>query len=151
MPGGVEPWSIRRARPADADDLAACLDAAYAQYAGRVADLPRMSDGCAEDIARFDVWVAETGGRVVGGLVLMRQDGFMRLANVAVHPDARGTGLGRALIRLAEAEAQALGFREMRLNTHEAMPENIRLYTGLGWEEVGRQGMTVSMRKRFLA
>lgn len=147
----MKPWSIRRARPADADALAACLDAAYAQYADRLAELPRMSDGCAEDIARFDVWVAETGGRVVGGLVLMREDGFMRLANVAVHPDARGTGLGRTLIRLAEAEAQALGFREMRLNTHEAMPENIRLYTRLGWEEIGHRGITVSMRKSFQA
>ena len=145
----MEPWSIRRARPADADALAACLDAAYAQYVGRLADLPRMSDGCADDIARFDVWVAETAGRVVGGLVLVREDGFMRLANVAVHPDARGGGLGRSLIQLAEAEARALGFLEMRLNTHEAMPENIRLYTGLGWKEVGRQGVTVSMRKDF--
>ena len=145
----MEPWSIRRARPVDADALAACLDAAYAQYAGRLADLPRMSDGCAEDIVRFDVWVAETGGRIVGGLVLVREDGFMRLANVAVHPDARGGGLGRSLIRLAEAESLARGFHEMRLNTHEAMPENIRLYTRLGWEEVGRQGVTVSMKKNL--
>ena len=149
MAGRVAPWSLRPAVPADADALAACFDAAYAQYSGRIADLPRMSDGCADDIARLDVWVAKAAGRVVGGLVLARETGFVRLINVAVHPDVRGTGLGRALLRLAEAEAQTLGYCEIRLNTHVDMPENVRLYTRLGWQETGRQGITVSMTKRF--
>ena len=145
----MDPWSIRRAGPDDADGLAACLDAAYAQYVGLIAGLPRMSDGCAEDIARLDVWVAEAAGRVVGGLVLAREDGFVRLANVAVHPDARATGLGRALLQLAETESLALGCRQMRLNTHVDMPENVRLYTRMGWHETGRQGVTVSMKKNL--
>lgn len=145
--GGQPPWSLRRAEPGDAEALAACLAAAYADAAARIPDFPSMSDGIAEDIARLDVRVAETAGRVVGGLVLAPADGFLKLVNVAVHPDARGTGLGRALLQAADSVARDLGFGEMRLNTHKDMPENVRLYARLGWQETGREGVTVAMRK----
>ena len=148
-PGGRPPWSVRRAEPDDAAALAACLEAAYADAAARIADLPSMADGVAEDIARLDVHVAEVEGRVVGGVMLAPAAGFVKLVNVAVHPGARGMGLGGALLALAETRARDLGFREMRLNTHKDMPENVRLYTRLGWEETGRDGATVSMRKKI--
>lgn len=91
--------------------------------------------------------MAETANDIVGGLVLIPQDGFMLLANVAVHPDQKGTGLGRALMERAEAEARNQGHRELRLTTHAKMPENLSLYTHLGWEETGRGGSKVTMRK----
>ena len=46
---------IRPAVAADAKALAACIDAAYARYAGRISDLPSDSDGCAEDITNNQV------------------------------------------------------------------------------------------------
>lgn len=140
-------WIIRRAEHRDAEALSACLDAAYAQYAARIADLPPVSADCADEIARFQVWLAEVANDVVGGLVLVPQDGFMRLANVAVHPDHRGAGLGRAFMELAEAEAREQGYVELRLNTHAKMPENIRLYGHLGWEQTARDGNKVFMKK----
>ena len=139
--------SIRRAEPADADSLGRCLEAAYARYAERIRDLPAMSEGCAQEIADHLVWVAERDGAVLGGLVLIPRDGFMLLANVAVHPDGRGTGIGRRLLMLAESEAMHRGYAEMRLNTHAEMPETIALYARNGWTETGRTGTTVSMRK----
>lgn len=128
-------WTIRRAEHRDANALSSCIDAAYAQYTARITDLPPLPANCAEDIAKYQVWVAEFEEDVVGGLVLIPEEDFMRLANVAVHPEHRGTGLGRALIALAETKAVEQGFREMRLNTHVRMPENIQLYTYLGWEQ----------------
>ena len=139
--------TIRRAEPGDADDLGRCLDAAYAHYAERIDDLPPMSEGCAEEIADHLVWVAEASGVILGGLVLIPGDGFMLLANVAVHPDGRGAGIGRRLLTLAETETVARGYPEMRLNTHAGMPETIALYARNGWTETGRRGTTVSMRK----
>ncbi len=138
---------IRPARPTDAGALAACIDAAYARYAGQIADLPPVSEGCAEDIAVNQVWIAVQDGTVVAGLILVAGDAFMKLANLAVHPDHAGRGLGSRLVRLAESEAGRQGFREMRLNTHAGMPGNIRLYRHLGWAEVSRSGNTVSMKK----
>ncbi len=141
------PWKIRRATPRDADALGSCLTAAYRKYAGRIDDLPDMAGGSAEDIRNKQVWVAETESGVVGGLVLSAGRRYMMLANVATHPDHQGTGLGRALINLAEEQARAQGFSELRLNTHADMRENITFYTRLGWREIGRTGNTVSMRK----
>lgn len=140
-------WIIHKAEPRDAEALSACIDAAYAQYAARIADLPPVSVDCAGEIARFQVWVAEIANDVVGGLVLVPQDGFMRLANVAVHPERRGAGLGRAFMELAESEAMDQGYVELRLNTHAGMPESIQLYGHLGWEQTARDGNKVSMKK----
>ena len=140
-------WTIRRAEHGDAEALSACIDAAYALYAARITDLPPVSADCAAEIAKYQVWVAEIEDDIVGGLVLIPEADFMRLANVAVHPDHKGVGLGRALIDLAETEASDQGYREMRLTTHVDMPENIELYAHLGWEEGRRHGNKVSMTK----
>ena len=140
---------IRPAQLADANALAACIDAAYAQYAERISDLPSVSDGCAEDIANNQVWIAAQSGKVIAGLVLVADEGFMKLANLAVHPDHAGMGLGRKLIKLSEDEAKRHGYSEMRLNTHVDMPENVWLYKHMGWAEVSRSGNTVSMKKHL--
>ncbi len=140
-------WTLRKAEQRDADALAACIDAAYAPYATRIPDLPAVAADCAAEIATYQVWLAEIDGALVGGLVLIPEQDFMRLANVAVHPDHKGIGLGRALIALAETQALDQGYRELRLTTHVDMPENIRLYEHLGWQEDHREGNKVSMKK----
>ncbi|MDP6564012.1 MAG: GNAT family N-acetyltransferase [Alphaproteobacteria bacterium] len=140
-------WILRRADHGDADDLAACIDAAYARYAARITDLPPVSANCAEEIAKHQVWVAEIQNEIAGGLVMIPEDGFMLIANVAVHPDHMGAGLGRALIALAETESVDQGFRRMRLTTHVEMPENVLFYEHLGWEQDHRHGNKISMIK----
>lgn len=140
-------WRIREAELSDADALAACISAAYAHYANRISDLPDVSDGIEDAIVENQVWVAVESDAIVAGLILVPQDDAMKLANVAVHPDHGGKGLGRELIALSEREAMRQGYGEMRLNTHVAMPENVHLYAHLGWEEISRDGNTVSMRK----
>jgi len=70
--------------------------------------------------------------------VLLAELDHLLLDNVAVDPAAQGTGLGRALIAFAEAEARRRGYAEMRLYTHETMTENIALYSRTGWTETGR-------------
>lgn len=140
---------IRRAELSDADALRSCIDAAYARYVDRIADLPPVSDGCAKEIARNQVWVADAGGEIVGGLFLIAGEDFIKLANLAVHPDHGGKGIGRTLIECGEREARRQGYDEMRLNTHVDMPENVQLYSHFGWEEISRGGTTVTMRRRL--
>lgn len=140
-------WILRRAEQSDAAGLAACIDAAYAPYAARLPDLPDVSGGVAEEIAQHQVWVAEFDGTIIGGLVIIPQPDFMLLANVAVHPKHAGTGLGRALLELAETDSLDQGYRELRLSTHVDMPDNVRLYEHLGWNEIQREGNKVAMKK----
>ncbi len=140
-------WEIRRAKPRDAGPLTDCIDAAYIEAMARLPDLPEMSAGCAEEIENHQVWVATIGPRVVAGLVLMARDDFMILANIAVHPDHQGSGLGRAMLAIGDREAAAHGYDELRLTTHRAMLKNIGLYSRLGWRVVDRQGNKIFMNK----
>lgn len=146
MPG----WTIRRAAARDAEALATCMEAAYAPYEKQLGPLPPLQADYAEEIAGNEVWVAEREGQIIGGLILAPGDGFLTLANVAVHPDSHGKGLGRALIDLAESRASGSGYREIRLNTHVAMADNLSLYTRLGWCERARHGTIVSMKKNLI-
>lgn len=144
-----EQFTIRRATPDDADALAHCIDAAYARYQGQITDLPPVSEGCAEEIATNQVWVVACDGDIIGCLVLAIRGDVLKLANLAVHPEHGGQGIGRKLIELGVSEACAQGYDEIHLNTHAKMTDNITLYQKLGWIETARQGNTVSMCKRI--
>ena len=144
-------WTVRRAEIPDAGAMETVIDRAYAAYVGRIDDLPAMSDDCAGEIAKHLVWVAEAGDTIVGTLVLIPGDGLMHLANVAVHPDNKGTGLGRQLFQLAETVARDRGCTELRLTTHADMVENVRLYLGNGWSQIGREGKKIRMKKLLSA
>ena len=120
--------------------MAACVHAAYRHYVERIGRPPGpMTDDYADVIRRRQVTVAESGGRIVGALVLsVTQEGFL-LENVAVEPSHRGTGLGRTLLELGEAEARRQGFGSIYLYTHEKMIENRALYAGIGYAEYDRR------------
>ena len=61
-------------------------------------------------------------------------DGFY-LDNVAVRPSVKGSGVGRALLQLAEHQAKERGYASIYLATHELMVENRELYTRIGYIE----------------
>lgn len=142
-------WTIRRAEPQDAAQLAACIEAAYSVYAERGLDLPAVSEGIEHDIDDNIVWVAVLGQRVIGGLILVRQEDHAIVGNVAVAPSATGLGVGRALLDRARHEARELGYGKLRLTTHVGIPENVRLYERLGWRETGRTGSKVHMERHL--
>ena len=113
-----------------------------------------MLDDYSEVIRRAQVTVAESGGKIVGLLVLDRTaEGFL-LENIAVDPALKGKGLGRALLELAEAEAKRAGFDSIYLYTHELMVENRAGYTKIGYVQYDRRvdaGLPrVFMRKKFV-
>lgn len=144
-------WStnlqIRKAKPEDATAIAACFDRAYSVYATRINDLPEVSIGVEDDIANNAVWVAEDGGVIVGGLVLVLHPAHATLANIAIDPSASGSGLGKALIDRAEDACRKLKLPCIRLSTHIKMPENVSLYEHLGWRVTSLKGNKVLMEK----
>ena len=135
---------IRRAQQSDAAALTDCLTAAYAPFVHL--DLPPVASGVADDIAGHGVWVAEVDGAVKGGVVLALADAA-HIANLAVHPDAGGHGMGAALIDQAKAHAVAAGYREIALATHVEMTATQSFYRKRGWHETGRDGNKVYFRQ----
>lgn len=131
---------IRRAGPADREAVEAIVEAAYSPYVARIGKPPGpMLDDYGALIAEGAVTVLEEAGRQIAAIiVLLPKPEHVLLDNIAVRPDRQGMGLGRRLVEFAESEARRLGYRELRLYTHEKMTENIGLYTRLGFEETGR-------------
>jgi N-acetylglutamate synthase-like GNAT family acetyltransferase len=148
--------TLRLATVEDAAAVKACIDAAYRHYLERLGGvLPGpMRKDYAEVIRNSrSVTVAERDGAIVGVLVLDVTDKGFCLDIVGVDPANRGTGLGRKLLELAEAEARKAGFDSIYLFTHEKMTENQALYAKIGYIEYERRlddGLPrVFMRKRL--
>ena len=141
--------NLRRAEPQDTYALAACFDAAYRRYFSGSSRSPMVAN-YTEAIALYQVWVALYQEQIIGGLVLVPKEDHMLLANIAVHPDHQGKGVGRALLELADSEALDQGYYELRLHTNKAMIENLALYKRSGWDEIRsgeQEGHNISMRK----
>jgi ribosomal protein S18 acetylase RimI-like enzyme len=143
VPGfGPAPGSyvhIRRAESRDLAAIVAIVEAAYAPYVPRMGRAPApMTADYPALVAAGDVWVGDLDGRVVGVLVIRPAGDALELENIAVHPAQQRRGHGRTLIAFAELRARELGLPEVTLYTNEAMVENLRLYSRLGFVETGR-------------
>ncbi|NIH81579.1 GNAT family N-acetyltransferase [Amycolatopsis viridis] len=97
----------------------------------------------AGDVAegRVLVWAAWDGPRLVGTVQLRparlpNAPHRAELAKLLVHRDARGRGLGRALLAEAERAARAAGITLLVLDTETGSPAE-RLYRSAGWTEAG--------------
>ena len=139
---------IRKATQSDNEALVKVIDRAYEIYKIELPDLPDVSSGVEDDIADGNVWVAESGG-IVGGVFLTFDKSDAVLTNIAVDPIRSGEGIGKALIAHVQAECKKRGFLTLKLATHIKMPENIALYSHLGWVETGCDGNKVFMSKQL--
>jgi GNAT superfamily N-acetyltransferase len=132
----------KRLRIATADDkpaIEAIVEAAYSHYIARIGRRPGpMLDDYGALIAAGTVRVMDCDGDLKGLLVLIPEADAMLLDNVAVHPSAQGTGLGRQMMLFAEQAARDAGYKAIRLYTNVVMTENIVLYTRAGYVETHR-------------
>jgi ribosomal protein S18 acetylase RimI-like enzyme len=132
------PPGLRRATAADLPAIKAIIDAAYAKYLTRMDKRPApMFRDYGPSVEDGTTWVA--GSPVTAVLTLYPREDHLLVENIAIHPDAQGRGLGRALMGFAEQEAARRGFTRMALVTHEAMTENQAIYGRLGYTEVDRR------------
>lgn len=115
------------------------LDGGPARWAGRF------------DVSNWGLLSARVDGRMVGGAAvafgtpgLMMLEGRTDLAvlwDIRVAPDARGTGVGAALFRAAEAWAAARGCRRLKVETQNINLPACRFYV--------RQGCVLGAIHRF--
>ncbi|MEP6688474.1 MAG: arsenic resistance N-acetyltransferase ArsN2 [Gemmatimonadales bacterium] len=123
--GGLRPQAaVRAATAADYPGVVALLETAGLPVAGVTATLA-------------DFFVADDDGRIVGavGLETYRPDGLLRSA--VVDSDARGSGIGAALVERILGLARERGMRSVYLLTTTAE----RYFPRFGFEPVSRDAV----------
>lgn len=94
---------------------------------------------------------ASVAGRVCAMIALRPIDeSTCEMKRLYVSPDARGLGLGRALVLRIVDEARRLGYRAMRLDTLPQMGDAQALYAGLGFRDIEPYYNTPIMGTRFM-
>ena len=78
-------------------------------------------------------------GGVLGYVVAWFVADQGEIANIAVAPDQRGRGVGRALLDAALGEAAARGIAAVFLEVRDSNQRARELYASRGFEEVGRR------------
>ena len=133
---------VRQAGPGDLEQLAPLFDA-YRQFYQQPSDLALARDFLAERLSRAEsvVFVAERDGRAVGFVQLYplfsstaaRPRRLWLLNDLFVSPDARGGGVGRALMERARRLAEETGAVGLELATAVTNRGAQRLYESLGY------------------
>jgi L-amino acid N-acyltransferase YncA len=136
-------------RPAESADAGA-IAAIYAHYvetsAATFDETAPDSAEIAEQIAsaRLPFLVAETGGKVEGYAYLKPYHArsayrYTAECSVYVADEARGRGLGRALLERLIAEGEGAGLRELiAIIGVTGDPASVALHAAFGFSEVGR-------------
>jgi ribosomal protein S18 acetylase RimI-like enzyme len=131
-------------RPRTDVDLPSCIDAMRAAHEADgyptvwPADPARWLTSRHADVA---AWVADVNGTIVGHVALVHVDGggpTSAVVRLLVHPEARCSGIGRALMSAATDHAKAHGNR-LVLEVADSGNAAIRLYERLGWRRVGER------------
>jgi ribosomal-protein-alanine N-acetyltransferase len=84
-------------------------------------------------------WVTEVEERVAAALVIWRVLDEAHIATIAVHPDFRQRGLGKALLQAGMQAAYAEGARIYHLEVRAGNLVAQKMYADFGYEVVGRR------------
>lgn len=160
---------MRYATESDASAVADMINAAFAQYRGKLnPEASALRESAATVVPQL---VAPAGAAValrptssgdpaaiVGAVLFRPEERDLYLGRLSVPPDGRGRGVAGALIRFVEDEARRRACRGIVLGVRIAVPENRRLFQRHGFAEISRHAHDgydaptwIAMRKPLVA
>jgi ribosomal protein S18 acetylase RimI-like enzyme len=136
----VESWVLHEATEADTATILALVLAAFEEYRGQL-DPPSGAhaetlDSIREKMRSAQVVLACVEGKPVGCLFCQSEEDHLYLFRLAVLPEHRRNGLGRALVEHAERRARELGFARVRLGVRTALERQRAYYERQGYRQV---------------
>jgi ribosomal protein S18 acetylase RimI-like enzyme len=126
--------SVRPSTHADAAALASLVNAAYAIEEFFVEGDRTNADEIAAMLRDGAFLVLETADRLAAAVYVERR-GYLGMLSVL--PELQGHGLGKRLVRIAEALCEAAGCATMSLRIINLREELARWYRSLGYRETG--------------
>jgi len=89
-----------------------------------------------------ELLLAKRGDHVLGCIALkpLEPPRIAEIKRLYVRPQARGLGVGKALVAAVIAAAQQAGYGELKLDTLSHLKEAIALYKSYGFEPIGLYG-----------
>jgi len=142
-------YTIRRARPAELDQLPAIEHAAAAQFRTTVfaalADAPLSTEEL--DPAHDHIWVAvDSTDAPVGFALVHRLATVAHLHELDVHPAHARRGLGGLLIETVADWAKGEGLRAITLTTFRDIPWNGPYYARIGFRPLATGELSAELR-----
>ena len=119
-------------RPMTAEDILAVHELEVATFPTDAWPVELFEAELAQEQTR-DYWVYEAEGRILGYAGLCTVLPFADVQTIAIHPEARGRGLGRALMQVMIDRAGELKARDVMLEVRRDNPVAIDLYLSLGF------------------
>ncbi len=133
-------WSLRLARPSDAEAMPAieraAAEVAFATEASIDPARTRTSEDYARLIRRGHSLVAHVGEVMAGFLVAQPFSRELHIWEMDVAPGFQRRGIGAGLVRAAQIDARNTGYRALTLTTFRDLAWNGPFYARLGFEEV---------------
>ena len=148
----MEQVAIRRAGPAEVDDLEPLYRALHAHHL-EIAEIPLVEDPDTSWQRRRDwyaekldqgalLWIAERAGRAVGYALVELHPGpddtwpvgkrYAELVSLSVEPGGRGQGIGGRLMDAVEDELEAAGIADLMVGVLAGNEDAVRFYTRRG-------------------
>jgi [ribosomal protein S18]-alanine N-acetyltransferase len=131
--------SATHLRLATAIDLPAILTIAHASF-----PLPWKEEAFRSELRNpcSQLWVAEEGTHIIGYACAWFVQDEGQIVNVAVLPQYRRYGVGKALIQYLIQEARIRGVRTLSLEVRKSNHAAVELYKAFGFQ-------VVTVRKRY--
>ena len=129
---------VRRARHSEAACAALLLRTAFAEIAAlytpeALAATLANAGVLRERMETGAVWLAFVDAQPVGTLSAIPRPEGLHLRSMAVHPSARGQGVGKALLAVAEVYGRERGIQRLFLRTTPFLSSAIALYSRTGF------------------
>lgn len=138
----MKDWSLRLARPDDAETMPS-IESAAGELFRQVDGLSGLAGAQTLPVERLQRYirkghclVAHVGDEMAGFLVNEPFRRELHVWELSVHPDFQQRGIGAGLMRACLIDARNAGFAAVTLTTFRDVPWNAPFYARLGFDEV---------------